>query len=110
MNKIYTSIDQSRILLLSNIVPLETADGFYEAQINPFTGEWEDLLFVGNEWASEEVVTPAWSLTALLNALPSASLESSDDHYFRLHCKEKFSEWYNNPIDACFEIIFRLNQ
>lgn len=37
--KSYTNIEQSKEL--AKILPLESADGFYEAQLNPITDEWE---------------------------------------------------------------------
>lgn len=106
--KSYTDLEQSK--KLAEILPIESADGFYEAQINPFTNKWEDILFVGNEWASDEVVIPTWSLAALLNILPSATLDSSDDHHCRLHCMERYTEWYDNAIDACVAMIERLHE
>ena len=53
---------------------------------------------------------PAWSLAALLNVLPSATLDTSDGHHYRLHCMERFSEWYDNAIDACVVMIERLHE
>ena len=118
----YTNIPQSKTL--AEILPLETADGFYEAQFNQLTGEWEDLLFVGNEWASEEVVIPAWSLAALLDFLkPNVTLDHNEDEGWKvesLYVIDKpdsilqpikaingFSE--NEPIDACVNMIMKLN-
>lgn len=119
----YTNIQQSKTL--AEILPLETADGFYEAQFNQLTGEWEDLLFVGNEWASEEVVIPAWSLTALLDFLkPNVTLDHNEDEGWKvesLYVIDKhdsilqpiraingFSE--NESIDACVNMILKLKE
>ena len=81
--KSYTDIEQSNIL--AEILPIESADKKYNQ-------------------------LPCWSLTALLNVLPSATLDSSNDHHFRIHCMERYTEWYDNAVDACVEMIIRLNK
>lgn len=43
--KAFTDIEQSR--KLAEILPIDTADGFYEEQFNG--GKWEYILFVGTE-------------------------------------------------------------
>ena len=65
--KAFTDIEQSK--KLAEILPIESADGFYEAQHNHLTDKWEYILFTDNKWASEEVVIPCWSLAALLDYL-----------------------------------------
>ena len=121
--KSFTDIEQSK--KLAEILSLESADGFYEAQQNPTTGEWEDLLFVGNEWASEEVVIPAWSLSALLGVIPKY-IEGSNRLRIDLDNVD-FSIWYDDlngygvndklpditlkePVDACVEMLFKLHE
>lgn len=122
--KSYTDIEQSK--RLSETLPIKSADGFYEAQLNPITDEWEYILFTGNEWASEEVVIPCWSLTALLNVLPISIDEGQ-------HCLALINsnpngdiEWLcgyedykgnlmtacygDNQIDACMEMILKLKE
>lgn len=109
--KAYTDLEQSK--KLAEILPIENADGFYEAQINPFTNKWEDILFVGNEWASDEVVIPAWSLAALLDILPQGTriLKSSTNDTYHCDCpKKNIDKWFDNPIDACYEIIIKLHE
>lgn len=101
--KSYTDIEQAK--KLAEILPLESADMYY----------WcGDDLRIGRYKAMDvDYDTPCWSLTALLNvlldALPSATLDSSSDHHFRIHCMERDTEWYDNPIDACVEMILRLD-
>lgn len=122
--KAFTDIEQSK--KLAKILPIESADGFYEAQLNPTTDEWEYILFTGNEWASEEVVIPCWSLVALLNVLPVSIDEGQ-------HCLALINsnpngdiEWLccyeddngnlliecyaDNPVDACVEMIYKLKE
>ena len=65
--KSYTNLEQSQ--KLAEILPIESADGFYEAQHNHLTDKWEYILFTDNKWASEEVVIPCWSLATLLDYL-----------------------------------------
>ena len=107
MNKICTSIDQSQKLIELGI-DVNTADMCHRYR-------WSNNNFMNLPCAEKarEPITgdiPAWSLSALFHILPSASLDSSDDHYFRIHCMEKFSEWHDNPIDAVFGMIVRLKE
>ena len=124
--KSYTDLEQSK--KLAEILPLESADGFYEAQINPFTNKWEDILFVGNEWASDEVVIPAWSLAALYGILPNNKKETTtlSRGGMKIEPIEYLDNWWceykdnnytkdfivsaDNPIDACYEIIIKLHE
>ena len=98
--KSYTDILQSR--KLAEILPLESADMFYRDNGIDVKLMWEHI--------AQKVTTPCWSLAALLNILPSATLDSSDEHYYRLHSNEKFTEWHDNPIDACYEMILKLKE
>ena len=99
--KSYTDIEQSK--KLAEILPIESADMcfYYKDDIPQLTP------FVKH---NNRFYIPCWSLAALLGVIPSASLDSSDDHYFRMHCKEKFSEWYDNPVDVAFEMILKLKE
>ena len=54
--------------------------------------------------------TMCWSFSALLNILPSATLDTSDDHYCRLRCQQRCTDWYDNPIDACIVMIEKLHE
>lgn len=98
--KSYTDIEQAK--KLAEILSLDSADMYY----------WcgEDLRIGGYRAMNIDYDIPCWSLTALLNVLPSATLDSSDDHYFRFHCMERYTEWFDSPVDACVEMIIRLNK
>jgi hypothetical protein len=102
----YTTIEQSK--KLAEILPIESADMCYRiVAYNPNdTHVYQPYCFVG----TLESDIPAWSLAALLNVLPSSTLDSSDDHHYRLHCMERFTEWYDNAVDACYEMVLRLNE
>ena len=109
--KSYTDIEQAK--KLAEILPLESADMYYmETSPNNYTiGVLQrmerDMLLNQAEYYK---MFPCWSLTALLNVLPSATLDSSNDHHFRFHCMERYTEWYDNPVDTCVEMIIRLNK
>ena len=98
--KSYTDIEQSK--KLAEILSLDSADMYY----------WcgEDLRIGGYRAMDIDYDIPCWSLAALLNVLPSATLDSSNDHHFRIHCMKRYTEWYDNAVDACVEMIIRLNE
>ena len=108
--KAYTDLEQSK--KLTKILSLDSADMYWKNGVSykyiqcftPFVID-EDVNNVNFDYD-----VPCWSLTALLNVLPSATLDSSDDHHYRLHCMERYTEWYDNPIDACVAMIERLHE
>lgn len=121
--KSYTDIKQSKTLV--NILSLESADAKY-GYIAPY--EYSDrmydegydeipypIAFIKKDYSNFFVEEyddelPCWSLAALLNVLPSATLDSSDDHHYRIHCMGRYTEWYDNAIDACYEMILKLHE
>lgn len=101
--KSFTSLKQSR--RLRKFLPNESADMYYR--------EWKrdtKNIRIANVGTADESDLPCWSLAALLNTLPSATLDSSNDHHYRLHCMGRFTEWYDNPIDACVAMIEKLHE
>lgn len=102
--KSYTDLEQSKKLV--EILPTESADmcWYLATKGNPNAMFNEGY----NKYGDFEI--PCWSLAALLSVLPSATLDSSNDHYYRLHCVERFTEWHNNPVDACVEMVIKLNE
>ena len=107
MNKICTSLEQSQKLIELGI-DISTADMCY-IKDKPNIG----FLYEEYKEFGDSILTdywPAWSLTGLLNILPSSTFDISNDHCYRLHCDEKFTDWYNNPIDTCMEMINRLKE
>ena len=105
MTKIATSIEQSE--MLKDILPLESADmGWYYSE-NPYASRHQ--MWLGTKVENADL--PAWSLAALLDVLPVLStLDGSNDHHYRLYCRGRFTEWHNNAVDACYEMILRLNK
>ena len=105
--KSYTDLEQSK--KLAEILPLESADMYYYT-VNGDIYKTPNMIERIDDLDVDDKSIPCWSLAALLNILPSSTLDSSNDHHYRLHCMERFTEWYNNPIDACAEMIIRLNE
>jgi len=101
--KSYTDLQQSK--MLAEILSPESADMYYK--------EWRldtKSIHIAHVGTAGKVNLPCWSLAALLDVLPSATLDSSDNHRYRFYCMERYTEWYNNPIDACVAMIKRLNK
>ena len=108
--KSYTDLEQSR--KLAEILPLDSADMHYatwtilDSEFIASPNQGSTIENLQEDYGNQ--IIPCWSLSALLSVLPSATLDSSDDHYYRLHCMERFTEWYDNPVDACYEMIIKL--
>ena len=101
--KSYTDLEQSKKLV--EILPLESADMYWWS-----SGKRYYIEAIDDDDYDEDNDIRAWSLAALLSVLPSATLDSSSDHYYRLHCMTRYTEWYDNPVDACVEMIIRLSK
>ena len=128
--KAYTDIKQSK--KLAEILPLDSADMFYMA------GKGEPLIIGNKSLAIGEDDYDAlggpdvlsWSLTALLNVLPFHLIINNQRYAFSMvkglnkngeTYAIKYAEFnttfyfhltdfYNNPIDACYEMIIRLHE
>ena len=110
--KSYTDLEQSK--KLAEILPLESADMHYWlAWRGGISEEYKNIPKVGipNKYKRRKYLwCPCWSLAALLNVLPSSTLDSSDNHRYRFRCMERYTEWYDNAIDACVAMIERLHE
>ena len=105
--KTFTSIEQSKKLV--DILPLESADMIFQLGENKYADSIRVPLTKKHWGQMMPDIIPCWSLAALLNILPSSTLDSSDDHHYRVHCRERFTEWHDNAIDSCVEMIIRLH-
>lgn len=104
--KSYTDLEQSK--KLAEILPIKSADMSY------------DWFVIGKEYSSipqcrkfidDEL--PCWSLAALIDILPQGTriLKSSTNDTYHCDCpKENIDKWFDNPIDACVEIIIKLHE
>lgn len=123
--KAYTNIDQSK--MLAEILPIESADmkWFIPADNE---GEFiEDVSLIKNkseynlfdkvtDWDDTPYV-PCWSLAALVDVLPRIDIEkeiwSSEKYDYRVKAyigDGYVGDWYDNPIDACVDMIIKLKE
>lgn len=119
--KSYTDIEQSKVL--AEILPLESADMFH------FIHEVDTVGF-GYKKDAEEFYSktefeyiPCWSLAALLEILSKYAEHTNESGIAELSY-EKVTKWgvsilncgkikdcyANNPIDAAYGMIIRLNE
>jgi len=130
--KSYSDLQQSK--RLAEILPLESADmryGYiapYDYSDRMFDGGYDEVPypkdflvknpnFSANEYDSE---LPCWSLAALLDVLPkqfgryTKSLGWFDDAWHCAYMDEdsecKYCVSADNPLDACYELILKLNE
>ena len=112
--KSYSDLEQSK--KLAEILPIESADQTLAriAIAGANLDAPEELQYRHNGDMPfrfySGIGIPCWSLAALFNILPSATLDTSDDHYCRFSCQQRYTEWHDNPIDACYEMIIKLNE
>ena len=131
--KSYTDLEQSK--KLAEILPLESADMHYAKD---FDGSWFiDLAdytsvkipkYVDN---IEEHLLPCWSLGALFSVLPHQVIAYNSRFEFSMlkglnkngetyrikytlflerHPFLHLTDAYNNPVDACIEMILKLHE
>ena len=123
--KSYTDINQSK--KLAEILPIESADGFWEYHDKWCSegDEWEgyedypraepylEYTRKENEWKEDKSDIPCWSLAALLNVIPNYRLRSEHNH---CTCTAKTSlelemvAGFDNAVDACYEMVLKLNE
>lgn len=112
--KSFTSLEQSK--KLAKILPIESADMYY----------WHGShrLIRVNDGKCEDIDVHAWSLAALIDILPRF-IEFKGDKYYLRFMKE-YIEYANdevsitgrclhttgndNLVDACYEMILKLNE
>lgn len=116
MNKICTSIEQAK--KLAEILPLESADMFLAMNGTlPVMSKYIDDGFV----TADDTAIPCWSLSALLKFLSEIEPQVYTPILFPTEGRwiTQFIEYghgivcvvsCNNPIDACYETIIRLNE
>ena len=110
MNKICTTIEQSKKLMELG-VDRKSSDMYYPNRIGmdnyALSLEWKH----GNKLLAQEI--PAWSLSALLDIMPFCILNSPSSLCLEYGCncvKYELETYADNPIDACYEMINKLNE
>ena len=112
--KSFTDISQSK--KLAEILTLESAD------MNYWCGT--QIRIGGHRTMDKDLDVPCWSLTALLGVLPMITkgkdtanpfiAKASDNEYYVVYAtlteEVESSAIYDNPVDACYELIIRLNE
>ena len=118
--KSYTSLEQSR--KLAEILPLESADMEY-MYLKEDSSKVSNVPFVKDdeepEWPDDSYYDfiPCWSLAALLELIrnfqpnyQSALFVGKENGYQYMSSIDSATHEYNNPIDACYEMILKLHE
>lgn len=112
--KSYTDLNQSK--KLAEFLPLESADmwwNFYSVTTDNTTPQiiHLDTPWVGNfNWDNKPDNVPCWSLAALLGVYPMVVGRDMDMYCCWQNNKNLHSRHYDNPIDACYEMILKLHE
>lgn len=107
MNKICTNLEQSK-RLQSLGIDIKTADMDYI----PFANNPQEYDCIINVWNNEHEKDwiPAWSLAALLDVYPMVVGRDMDMYCCWQNSKNLHSKHYDNPVDACYEMILKLHE
>ena len=108
----YTSLEQSKKLTELGIKP-ETADMSYSFDDgNYYINTSKYSRWIVPKWSNPNLVLPCWSLAALLELMSNIRLMHFNGLFWCQYCEEAISDFplyataeYDNPIDACYELI-----
>ena len=114
--KSHTDIEQSK--KLAEILPLESADMFYNEEPDETYPkdivdiEYPMILREGQIRFLEEYGLPCWSLASLLNVLPEKYTELiKEGGMYRIIIKDSFMTClFDNPVDACVAMVEKLHE
>ena len=108
--KSHTDLKQSKELV--KILPLESADMYYALSED----ESMNMINFGKPQGFFDKTQVAWSFAALFGILTGNKICHYDDRYYCQYMSEgdEFPIYstaeYNNPIDACVEMIEKLHE
>jgi hypothetical protein len=110
--KSYTDLPQSK--MLAEFLSLESADTIWDLTI-PDLPSIRAIPYEDSDYNNKYLnIKPCWSLAALLSILPkSARLEkgkATELYRVSLPVELEASDWYINPVDACYEMIIKLHE
>lgn len=116
--KSYTDIEQSKKLV--ELLPLDSVDMYYYKDRNNdfvqyahFVEEYQSVT--DRNIVFDDNIIPCWSLAALLSVLPDVHLKKyiyngTTKYYATLTGIMQFnSEYYDNPVDACYGVLIKLH-
>ena len=115
--KSFTSLEQSK--KLAEILPLESADMCFNisqrSNMPPLMTPYSKFKEFFDMDKTPDFLIPCWSLAALLSALPYTSLHKTFsgwrcDSYNKEGTSCILGEPLDNPVDACYEMILKLNE
>lgn len=117
--KAYTDLEQSK--MLANILPLESADMHYatwtilDGEFIVSQNQGSTIENLQEDYGNQ--IIPCWSLAALVGILPRVNIEKetwSDDTYkyrVKAYIGDGYvGDWFDNPIDACYDMIITLHE
>ena len=122
--KAYTDLNQSE--KLAEILPLESADMYYFTIIRDYPysqGKIKTIAKIMDGSFSSDYDTPCWSLAALLDILNKSAYFANEAGIVELssikgtkwcvsilNCGKIENCYADEPIDACYEMILKLNK
>ena len=118
--KSYSDLEQSK--KLAEILPLESADTLHCIDFDGYLLFTTPKQYSGSFRYQPELIIPCWSLASLLNVLPTLDGRNAvlcqdiryDEWHICYHSTAILSvidtERYNNPVDACYEMILKLHE
>ena len=119
--KVYTDIEQSK--KLAEILPLDSADMCYGIDDDTLKYIKIPWLIPYHKYTAKEFYIPCWSLAALLDIIPSnlgsskLTIEKDDLEplKYRLNYHDTWeieddiqTKYYDDLVDACYEMIINL--
>lgn len=111
INKIksFTSIEESKIL--TDILPLESADYYYPNRLDL---EYQGVLPIEYKYGNPLLSHAAWSLAALLEVINEPELIRNSEGKWLIkvwyHGYPYSKGGYDNPVDACVGMIEKLHK
>jgi hypothetical protein len=111
--KSHTDLNQSK--KLAEILPLESADMLFQLGEDKYVDSIRVPLTKKHWKKMMPDINPCWSLAALLSVLDFPSLTQNKEDEWEVCVPNCESDGYikvsaDNPIDACYEMILKLNE
>ena len=110
--KAYTDLEQSK--KLAEILPLESADMHYatwtilDGEFIVFPNQGSTIENLQEDYGNQ--IIPCWSLAALLSVYPMVVGRDMGMYCCWQNSKNLHSRHYDNPVDACVEMILKLHE